>query len=291
MLLGLVSIGGTALLALLLVLLFRQGETPSSSSRLVAAPSPDSSAAEERVVAPAAAAAPDSAPARAAESPAPRTQRQAAPLPEVRRAPDTTITMQLRSAALEARSASRSAGATPGQLAAGDSLLRGGDSLRGIRKYNEAGMAYSAARAVWAGIVIKQAPPTSPPPAEQPVQRPEPPAVVAQRQDPQPAIQRRVREYASAIESESTDRIRQVYPGLTSQQERNWRQFFDAVNDVKATLAVSSLTVRGDSADVTLTGQYAYQNSTTGRAERQPASVSMRLARTAEDEWVVVGIK
>jgi hypothetical protein len=115
--------------------------------------------------------------------------------------------------------------------------------------------------------------------------------VAAQRQEPRPAIQRRVRDYASAIESESTDRIRQVYPGLTSEQERNWRQFFDAVNDVQATFAISSLTVRGDSAEAMLTGQYAYQNGTTGRAERQPATVSMRLARTAGDEWVVVGIR
>jgi hypothetical protein len=115
--------------------------------------------------------------------------------------------------------------------------------------------------------------------------------VVAQRQDPRPAIQRRVRDYASAIESESTDRIRQVYPGLTAQQERSWRQFFEAVNGVKASLAISALTVRGDSADVTLNGDYAYENGTTSRAERQPVTVSMRLAHTAADDWVIVGIR
>jgi hypothetical protein len=153
-------------------------------------------------------------------------------------------------------------------------------------------MAYSAARAVWAGIEVRQAPSTPTTAAQPPVQAPpEPAPAAAQRRDPRPAIQRRVREYASAIESESTDRIRQVYPGLSSQQERNWRQFFEAVNHVEATLAISSLTVRGDSADATLTGQYAYQNGTTGRAERQPATVNMRLARTADDDWVVVGIR
>jgi serine/threonine-protein kinase len=288
-LLGLVVAGGAALLLLMLVLLLRQGRAPSNSGQPAVTPLLDSSVREPRR-APAAAVS-DSAPPPATEPPASRVQRQASPAPVVRTSPDTAITLQLRAAALDARDGSRAAGATPAQLAAGDTLLKGGDSLRGARRYTEAGMAYSAARAVWAGIVIRQAPSTPTTPAQPQVQAPPPAPVVAQRQDPRPAIQRRVRDYASAIESESTDRIRQVYPGLTAQQERNWRQFFEAVNDVEATLAISSLTVRGDSADATLTGQYAYQNGTTGRAERQPATVSMRLARTADDEWVVVGIR
>jgi serine/threonine protein kinase len=290
-LLGLVSVAGAGLLLLLLVLLFREGGAPSNSDQSAATPSRDSSVPQPPA-APAAAAVVDSVPSRIPEPPAPRTQRQATPAPVLRTAPDTAITMQLRAAALDARNASRSAGATATLLAAGDSLLRGGDSLRGARRYTEAGMAYSAARAVWAGIEVRQAPSTPTTAAQPPVQAPpEPAPAAAQRRDPRPAIQRRVREYASAIESESTDRIRQVYPGLSSQQERNWRQFFEAVNHVEATLAISSLTVRGDSADATLTGQYAYQNGTTGRAERQPATVNMRLARTADDDWVVVGIR
>jgi hypothetical protein len=293
-LLGLVSAGGAALLLLLLVLLFRGGAGPSNSGQPAATPARESAVPQPPAAPPAAPAAAtvlDSVPSGAAEPPAPRNQRQA-PAPVVRTAPDTAITMQLRAAALDARNTSRSAGATTAQLAAGDSLMKGGDSLRGARRYTEAGMAYSAARAVWAGIEVRQAPPTPTAPVQAPIQAPSETAPVSsQRQDPRPAIQRRVREYASAIESESTDRIRQVYPGLTSQQERNWRQFFEAVNDVQATLAIAALAVRGDSADATLTGQYAYQNSTTGRAERQAASVSMRLARTANDEWVVVGIR
>jgi serine/threonine-protein kinase len=290
-LLGLVGVGAAGLLVLMLVLLFREGKAPPDSGEPVVTPSVDSPMTRQRAVPPVTAAL-DSPPSRAAPPPAPRTERQATPPPVARTAPDTAITMQLRAAALDARSSSRSAGASPAQLAAGDSLLKGGDSLRGARRYTDAGMAYSAARAMWAGIVIKQAPTTPTTPVHPPVQPPpEPVAVAPQRQDPRPAIQRRVRDYASAIESGSTDRIRQVYPGLTPQQERNWRQFFEAVNDVQATLAISSLTVRGDSADATLTGHYAYQNGTTGRAERQPATVSMHLARTADDEWVVVGIR
>ncbi|HEX6992496.1 MAG TPA: protein kinase [Gemmatimonadales bacterium] len=289
-LLLLVGTASVGLVVLMLVLLLREGNVPANGGQ-PAAPLPDSSVTE-RIAAPPAPAPLDSTPPRAAEPPASRAQRQAGPPPVVRATPDTAITMQLRAAALDARGASRSAGATSAELAAGDSLLKGGDSLRGARRYTEAGMAYSAARAMWAGIVIKPAPTTPTTPAQPPVQAPPAPApVAAQRQEPRPAIQRRVRDYASAIESESTDRIRQVYPGLTSEQERNWRQFFDAVNDVQATFAISSLTVRGDSAEAMLTGQYAYQNGTTGRAERQPATVSMRLARTAGDEWVVVGIR
>jgi hypothetical protein len=215
-LLGLLVAGGVGLLVLLLVLLVREGNVPANSGQPAAAPLPDSSVTE-RIAAPPELAPLDSTPPRAAEPPAPRAQRQASPPPVVRAAPDTAITMQLRAAALDARSTSRSAGATQAQLAAGDSLLKGGDSLRDARRYTEAGMAYSAARAMWAGIVIKPVTPTTP--AQPPVQPPpEPVAAAPQRQDPRPAIQRRVRDYASAIESESTDRIRQLYPGLKPQQ-------------------------------------------------------------------------
>jgi hypothetical protein len=96
--------------------------------------------------------------------------------------------------------------------------------------------------------------------------------------------------YASAIESENTTRIRQVYPGLTASQEQDWHQFFDAVQGIDVTLSIASLQASGDSADASVTGSYAYQNVTTGRAERQPVSLSIRFALT-DGRWAVVRLR
>ena len=288
-LLLLVGAAGVALVVLLLVLLLREGRVPSSTDQRAAAPPSLDSSVAETAAAPAQTPAVDSPPRRVSVSPAARAKRRSSPPAVAPGDPDPAITAQQRDAALEARRASKAAGATDAQLAAGDGLFDGGDSLRSAAQFEAARATYSAARLAWGRVAP---PPVSAPQASAaPPPTPVPAPVVAQRQDPRPAIQRRVRDYASAIESESTDRIRQVYPGLTPQQERSWRQFFEAVNGVKASLAISALTVRGDSADVTLNGEYAYENGTTSRAERQPVTVSMRLAHTAADDWLIVGIR
>jgi serine/threonine-protein kinase len=205
----------------------------------------------------------------------------------VRPAPDTTMTMQLRAAALGARSASSEAGATAGQLAAGDSLLANGDALRRGRNYAEAGMAYSAARAAWTGLAkpVEVSKPASPPPPPA-----APPETVARRPEARPAVEAWLTSYASAIESENTTRIRQVYPGLSASQEQDWHDFFNAVRSMDVTLSLAGLQVAGDSADASVTGSYAYQNVTTGRAERQPVSLSIRFALT-DGRWAVVRLR
>jgi serine/threonine-protein kinase len=288
-LLLLVGAAGVALVVLLLVVLFREGRVPSSADQRVAAPPSLDSSVAGTAAAAAQTPAVDSPARRASVSPTAHAERRPSPPTVTPRDPDLVLTTQQRSAALEARRASKAAGATDAQLAAGDGLLNEGDSLRSVARFERARTAYSAARLEWGRVTPPPVAAPQPSPAQPPPPVPAP--VVSQRQDPRPAIQRRVQDYASAIESESTDRIRQLYPGLTAQQERNWRQFFEAVNGVKATLAISALTVRGDSADATLNGEYAYENGTTSRAERQPVTVSMRLARTAADDWVIVGIR
>jgi serine/threonine protein kinase len=244
---------------------------PDTSSSPVSPPSQQERAA---VVTP-----PSAAPARGGPS-------AATPSP-VQAAPDTTMAVQLRAAALDARSVSSQAGATAGQLAVGDSLLAHGDAMRRGRKYAEAGMAYSAARAAWTGLSrpAEVSQPASPPPSP-----PAPPETVTRRPEARPAVEAWLASYASAIESENTTRIRQVYPGLTASQEQDWHQFFDAVQGIDVTLSIASLQASGDSADASVTGSYAYQNVTTGRAERQPVSLSIRFALT-DGRWAVVRLR
>lgn len=289
----LLAAAGVVLVALVALLLVYRTRRPAIAAGPAPAslPAADSSTADTTRQ-PVAAPAPVPRPPKTAPSPSPvaRSERAASssPPPVVLVAPDTALVMQLRAAAIDARQASVSAGAPAGQLAVGDSQLKSGDALRGAGRYSAAGIAYSAARAAW----VAATPASSPPPvaaAQQPTPTPAP--VSERRSDPRPAIQARVSEYAAAIASESTDRIRKVYAALTASQEQNWKQFFDAVNRVHATLAIASLSVQGDTADAVLTGEYAYENGTTGRAERQPVTVSMRLTRAADDTWSVVRIR
>ena len=107
--------------------------------------------------------------------------------------------------------------------------------------------------------------PVAPPPAP-PVQPTRQPADVQQE------LAGTVARYARAIEAGNVEGIRQVYPGMTPVQQRGWEQFFQLVRDVKADLAVSHLQLTSGGAEAQVGGTYSYQNTSTGRAERQPVS-------------------
>ncbi|HET8648428.1 MAG TPA: protein kinase [Gemmatimonadales bacterium] len=229
----------------------------------------------------------------AASAPAPvRRPRPAetAVNPAPKPAPDTGVVTRLRIAALAARQSAVGRGVVAEQLARGDTLLAGGDSLLRARRPDQAGIAYSAAGASWTNATPHTEAREVQPPAVAPKPVPQPPA----RQppaDPRPAIEAVVSNYASAIESERTQRIRQVYPNLTAGQEQDWRQFFDAVDDVDVQLDIAQLAVSGDSAEATVTGVYRFANSTTHKHEQQPVTIRMSLIRNREGAWSVATIR
>jgi hypothetical protein len=90
-----------------------------------------------------------------------------------------------------------------------------------------------------------------------------------------------VARYARAIETSNLDALRQVYPGMTQPQQRGWEQFFQLVRNVKADLAVSQFQVSNGGAEAQVTGTYSYQNTSTGRPERQPVSFHASFRQTA----------
>jgi serine/threonine protein kinase len=109
-----------------------------------------------------------------------------------------------------------------------------------------------------------------PPPAPAPrVAAPTPPPRPA---DPAPEIRGVIAEYAGAVESESLDGLRRVYPGMTGVQQRGWEQFFQLVRDVKARLSVARLDVSNGTGDAQITGTYTYLNTSSGKTESQPVS-------------------
>jgi hypothetical protein len=115
------------------------------------------------------------------------------------------------------------------------------------------------------------------PPSPEPQAPPaaEPPA------DPGAEIRGVLTAYASAIESQSLDNIRRVYPGMTTAQQQRWEQFFEMVRDVKAQLSIASLDVANGTAEAQMTGSYTYLNSSTRQTEQQATAFHVTLRREA----------
>jgi hypothetical protein len=99
-----------------------------------------------------------------------------------------------------------------------------------------------------------------------------------------------VEAYARAIESRSVSQIRSAYPGLTATQAQGWEQFFPLVRNLRVRLSMTQLEVSNGGAEATVSGSYEYENTSTGRAERQ--AVRFRAALTREsDGWHITAIR
>ena len=102
---------------------------------------------------------------------------------------------------------------------------------------------------------IQGPPQAAPAAAAQPAPvQPAPSPPPAEPEDPRPQIEALISAYARAIESRSVTEIRGVYPSLTSDQQRDWEQFFRATRSVRARLAVAGLDVRTGTADIAVSG-------------------------------------
>jgi eukaryotic-like serine/threonine-protein kinase len=152
---------------------------------------------------------------------------------------------------------------------------------------------------------VATAPTTStviPPPAvatrQETVQSPPPPVVSAPVVQPpkQEAaapsaadIGPTVQAYARAIESRDIGAIRRVYPGLTSNQQQGFEQFFQAARSINVTFRVTNVELSGASADARLVGSYEYM-TTAGKTERQPVSFAASL-RHEGNGWRLVSVR
>ena len=77
-----------------------------------------------------------------------------------------------------------------------------------------------------------------------------------------------VEAYARAIESRDIGTLQRVYPGLTSEQQRNFEQFFKIARSINVTLRLASVESSGSSADGRVEGNYEFVTNE-GRTERQ----------------------
>jgi hypothetical protein len=95
--------------------------------------------------------------------------------------------------------------------------------------------------------------------------------------------------YARAIESRDIGTIRRTNPGLTSEQQRSFEQFFQAARDINVTLRVANVEASGRSANAGLVGRYDYV-TTEGRRERQPVNFAATLRHDGK-VWRLVSVR
>jgi hypothetical protein len=208
--------------------------------------------------------------------------------PAVReRARNDSLLAGLRAEAQTARGRALGAGATAADLAAGDAARDTGERLARAGRFPEAFARFGEAQAQWrvaeqsardraaqAAAAAAQRPRLDSPPVAAPPPAPSPAAI---RQEIMDAVQA----YGRALESRNIAQVRQAYPGLTSQQERNWRDFFQVAQDLRVTFGVANVQYSADAGEAVVTGAFEYRNTQTRRDVRQPVSFRAQLERSA----------
>jgi len=129
--------------------------------------------------------------------------------------------------------------------------------------------------------VVIAAPVVAPPKQEAPPPAPAAPSTAG--------IASTIEAYARAIESRDIGTLRRVYPGLTSEQQRNFEQFFKMARTINVTLRLANVESSGTSADGRLEGNYEFVTNE-GRTERQ----SVRWAVTFRHDgnaWRLVSVQ
>jgi len=183
--------------------------------------------------------------------------------------PEDTLLGSMRATALAAMRRALDAGATPAEIAKGDTVFRAAESLAQRGLPAEAMVQLASAASLWteaerasrarAARDVARQPPAEPP-APAPVTHP--PA------DPRVEIKALIADYARALESRDVNEVRRVYPGLTSPEQETLRQFFASVPELKAGLTINRLVIAGASADVLVNGVYEYVDAKTGWSRR-----------------------
>ena len=99
----------------------------------------------------------------------------------------------------------------------------------------------------------------------------------AQPVDPRPEIESVLERYRRAIESHDLDRLKQAYPGMTSDQERAWRDFFGSATNLAATFRILTLDTSDNTARARVEAVYEYR---AGRDQTQTFEFTATLERS-----------
>src|SRR5436190_271435 len=192
---------------------------------------------------------------------------------------EDSVVQSLRARALSAMNRAVDAGATPAELARGDTVFKGAESLSAHRRLPEAMVQLATAASFWTEAERQsRARAARDTQARRAAEPPAAPAATPAPVDPRPDIQKVIDDYARALESRDVGQVRRAYPGLTSPQQQSWQDFFQSVRNLKAGLTVTAVRLSGFTAETIVSGVYEYDNATTGRAERRPVTFRAILA-------------
>jgi serine/threonine protein kinase len=183
---------------------------------------------------------------------------------------DDSLLRSLRARAASAMTRAVEAGATPADLARGDTVFKGAESLAAQNRLPEAMVQLATAASLWADAERQsRARAARDSQARRAAEPPAAPAVTPGPVDPRPDIQKVIDDYARALESRDVGQVRRAYPGLTSAQQQSWQDFFQSTRNLKAGLTATAVHLSGLTAEAIVSGVYEYDNASTGRAERR----------------------
>lgn len=105
------------------------------------------------------------------------------------------------------------------------------------------------------------------------------------------AIKTALNRYTDAFGSESIDKLRQVWPGVTKSQEKNLKVVFDQFNAIRLTLACGdeNIHIDGDSATATCRQSAVYTQK--GKVQPEQVTTTTFKLRKQNGVWVVESIQ
>jgi hypothetical protein len=176
---------------------------------------------------------------------------QPAPV-EVAADPVDSLLLSAQGAATYARQRAVNAGASPQQLAAGDSVRRIADSLARLDRKAEAAVLLTSAASLWEKTERPRGSNSAPAQPSGPVTTSTPPRTTPSAAQNQPArsdsltVTEYYNELARAIESRQLGEVKRLLPNLSPNDERNWRSLFEDrdVDSIDARFSVVNVTRR-----------------------------------------------
>jgi serine/threonine-protein kinase len=148
--------------------------------------------------------------------------------------------------------------------------------------------------------VVEQAPVASvaPPPATPAASSAVPPAPVtsatptpAQKPEANPRadVADAIAGYARAIGTRDIAEVRRAYPGLTTDQQKGFEQFFHSVHSLRVEFAVSDMSVTDTTAQAHVSGAYEFEDGD-GKPQRQPVTFLATLRRDG-GAWRLLSVR
>src|SRR5216117_164916 len=192
---------------------------------------------------------------------------------------EDSLVRALRTAAVSALRRALEAGATPTDLAKGDTVMKAAESLAAAGRSAEAMVQLAMAASLWEAERASRTRAVRDTVRERPAAPPAAPPVAHPPADPRAEIKALLADYARALESRDVNEVRRVYPGLTAVEQETFRQFFQSVPELKAALTINRLVVAGSSADAIVDGVYEYVEPKTGRSKRDTTTFRATLVQ------------